>query len=265
MSRGSCLLDDAAIKATKEETEMVIDSRAEDLFATADLTPSEVGYLDEGAPRAIGASLVALAQMGLLEFRSQRMVVDAKAAPAILEDPVQKSVFDFVSRSKRPNSIEDIRLNAEAATEAIRERLCQLGLLLDKRALWSWRVGIIMGPFLGVLVLFVLNGAKPFVSLQAGALVAIVTCVIFESRNGRTPRGDSTRRRLREEHAALKATAEHAPALLNPTELARAVAIYGPEILENGPLSLVGQSLKREKGSCGACGGCGGCGGCGCA
>ena len=94
-------------------------------------------------------------------------------------------------------------------------------------------------------------------------LLAIVL-VIFESRQGRTLHGDAALRQLRDEHVALRTSAEHAPTLLKPNELARAVAIYGPPILEEGPLSLVGKSLKREKGSCGACGGCGGCGGCGC-
>jgi hypothetical protein len=84
-------------------------------------------------------------------------------------------------------------------------------------------------------------------------------------RRHRTRRGNAVLKRLQEDHVALRPSTELAPALLTPTRLAQAVAIYGSAILEGGPLNDVGQALKRERSGGGACGcGCGGCGGCGC-
>src|SRR5207248_6751265 len=115
---------------------MMIESRTGEVFSAVELSPPEAGYLAARGPRAIGATLVGLAHMRLIEFREDGKVVPVKPAPARLTDPVQRSVMDFVSLSKGPSSVEDIEKDAEPATEDLRQRLQALGLLLDETALW---------------------------------------------------------------------------------------------------------------------------------
>jgi uncharacterized protein (TIGR04222 family) len=248
---------------------MAIQNRAVDLLSSAELTPVEAGYLAEGVPRAIGAALAGLAHMGLVEFRSDSKVVALKPAPAGLEDRVQRSVMDFLETSETPSSVEDIRKDAEPATEPVRDALRAAGLLLDEQALWTGGSAIAGGglaAYMGILLLASANGGNTTNSVLCGLFITAIPTLWLIGRRHRTRDGSAVLRRLKDEHVALKETAEHAPVLVTPTDLARAVAIYGSGILEGGPLDLVGKALKREKGSCGACGGCGGCGGCsGCA
>lgn len=246
---------------------MVIDGRANDFLSAVELSPPEAAYLAEGAPRAIGATLAGLAHMGLIEFRTEDKVVPLKPAPAsLLKDPIQQAVIDCVLQSERPSSVQDIRKYAEPTTEPVRDALRASGLLLDERALWTGGLAIASGglaAFVGILLLSWANGGITGHLVFCGLFVTSIPTLILIGRRRRTRRGSDVLRQLQEEHVALKESAEHAPALLSPTDLARAVAIYGSTILEGGPLDIVGKALKPERGSCGACGGgCGGCGGC---
>jgi uncharacterized protein (TIGR04222 family) len=190
-------------------------------------------------------------------------VVPLKPAPTTLKDPIQRSVVDFVSQSTRPMSVEDIRQYAEPATEPVRDALRASGLLLNERALWTGGLAIASGGLAAYVGILLLSAAN---SVVWGLFVTLIPTICLIRRRHRTRLGNAVLQRLQEEHVALKESTEHAPALLTPTDLAQAVAIYGPAILEGGPLNDVGQALKRERNSCGACGGCGGCGcgGCGC-
>ena len=49
---------------------MAIETRVPDLLSSVELSPLEAAYLAEGVPRAIGATLAGLTQMGLIEFRA---------------------------------------------------------------------------------------------------------------------------------------------------------------------------------------------------
>jgi uncharacterized protein (TIGR04222 family) len=244
---------------------MAIDTRAHDLLSSVELSPLEVAYLADGVPRAIGATLAGLTHMGLIEFRSDRKVVPLKPAPSSFKDSIQLSVIDFVSKSKYPSSVEDIRKHAEPATEPVRDALRASGLLLNERALWTGGLAIAIGGLTAcILLLSAANGGISANSVFWGLFVTLIPTIYLIRRRRRTRRGNAVLRRLQEEHVALKETTQHAPALLTPTDLALAVAIYGTAILEGGPLNDVGYALKRERNNRGACGGCGGCGGCGC-
>jgi uncharacterized protein (TIGR04222 family) len=249
---------------------MVIDGRTGDFLSSVELSPPEAAYLADGAPRAIGATLAGLAQMGLIEFRSDDKVIPLKPAPTHLGDPIQRSVVAFVAASEGPSSVPDIRRHAEPATAPVRDALRTSGLLLDERALWTGGLAIAsagLAVFVGILLLVAANGGVTANAVFCGLWVTAIPTLIVIGRRRRTKRGNATLNQLRDEHVALRETAEHAPALLTPTDLAQAVAIYGSGILEGGPLGHVGKALKRERGSCGACGGgcgaCGGCSGCG--
>ena len=244
---------------------MAIESRAADLLSSVELSPLEAAYLAEGVPRAVGASLAGLAHMGLIMVRSDRTVVALKPPPSVLQDPIQQSVVRCVSGSERPSSVEDIRKYAEAATHPVRDALRASGLLLSERDLWTGGLAIGGGLITAcILVLSATTGGISSNSVSWGLVVALVATYNLIKRRRRTPRGNALLTQLQEEHVALKESAEHAPAVLTPTDLALAVAIYGPAILEGGPLNDVGRALKRERNNRGACGGCGGCGGCGC-
>ena len=52
-------------------------------------SPLEAAYLAEGVPRAIGATLAGLAQMGLIQVRNDRTVVPLKPPPTTLDDPIR--------------------------------------------------------------------------------------------------------------------------------------------------------------------------------
>ncbi|HWD64007.1 MAG TPA: TIGR04222 domain-containing membrane protein, partial [Solirubrobacteraceae bacterium] len=224
--------------------------------------------LAEGVPRVIGAALAGLAHMGLIEVRNDRTVVPLKPAPTSLTDPILRTVVNMVSRSAVPSSVEDIRNYAEPATEPVRAALQASGLLLNERAIWTGGLAIAAGglaAFVGILLVTAAIGGNPANSVFWGLLVSFIPTGLLIRRRHRTRRGNAVLKRLQEDHVALRESTEHAPALLTPTDLAHAVAIYGPSILHGGPLNDVGQALKRERNSCGACGGCGGCGcgGCG--
>src|SRR3982074_703057 len=117
MSSAGLLADACAISSRKEEGQMVIDGRAAGFLSSVELSPQEAGYLADGAPRAIGATLVGLAAMGLIDFRTGDSVVPLNPAPAVLEDPIERSVLDFLSQAERPSSVQDIRKHAEPDTE----------------------------------------------------------------------------------------------------------------------------------------------------
>ena len=238
---------------------MAIETRAADLLASVELSPLEAAYLAEGVPRVIGATLAGLAHMGLIEFRSDRKVVPLKPAPSSLKGPIQLSVIDFVSKSKDPSSVEDIRKHAEPATEPVRDALRSSGLLLNERARWTGGLAIGGGLTACILLLTAANGGISPNSVLGALFVVLLPTIYVIQRRRRTRRGNAVLRRLQEGHVALKETTEHAPALLTPTDLALAVAIYGPAILEGGPLNDVGYALKRERSNRGSCSGCGGC------
>ena len=248
---------------------MMVESRTGEVLSAVELSPPEAGYLAARGPRAIGATLVGLAHMRLIEFREDGKVVPVKPAPARLTDPVQRSVMDFVSLSKGPSSVEDIEKDAEPATQDLRQRLQALGLLLDETALWLGGLAIAgasLSAFVALLVLLAANGHDVSKCVLPGLSIAVPVVVWLVSRRHRTRHGNAVLKRLQDEHVALKESAEHAPVLLTPADLAQAVAIYGPAVLEGGPLDDVGRALKPKRNGCGACGGCGGCGGCsGCA
>lgn len=246
---------------------MTIASPANRLLSSSELSPSEVAYLAEGAPRAIGATLVGLAHIGLIEFRDDGRVVPSKPPAAALKDPIERSVVHLVTHADGPASVEDIRQYAEPATEPIRDRLRALGLLLSEEALWIRGLAIAGGclaAFIGILVVISMSGGDGAKTAGPISFVALPLTAYLVFRRRRTHDGEEVLNRLYEENLALKETAQYAPSLLTPTELARAVATYGADILRGGPLDSAGKALKRERGSCGACGGCGGCGdGCG--
>src|SRR6266550_6013975 len=248
---------------------MMVESRTGDLLSSVELSLAEAGYLAARGPRAIGATLVGLAHMRLIEFREDGKVVPVKPAPADLTDPIQRSVMDFVSTSKGPSSVKDIEKGAQPATEDLRQRLQALGLLLDETALWLGGVAIAgasLSAFAALLLLLAANGHDVSKCVLPGLSIAVPVAVWLISRRHRTRHGNAVLKRLQDDHVALKESAEHAPVLLTPADLAQAVAIYGPAVLEGGPLDDVGRALKPKTNGCGACGGCGGCGGCsGCA
>jgi uncharacterized protein (TIGR04222 family) len=244
---------------------MMIERRTGDLLSAVELSPPEAAYLADRGPRAIGATLAGLTHMGLIEFREDGRVVPAKPAPARLTDPILRSVLDFVSTSEGPSSVEDVEKAAEPATEDLRQRLQALGLLLDETALWLGGVAIAgasLSALVAILLLLAANGHDISKCVLPGLSIVVPVTVWLVSRRHRTRHGNAVLKRLQDENVALKESAEHAPVLLTPTDLAQAVAIYGPAVLEGGPLDDVGRALKPKRNGCGACGGCGGCGGC---
>src|SRR5256885_11188719 len=236
---------------------MMIESRTGEVLSAVELSPTEAGYLAARGSRAIGATLVGLAQMGLIEFREDGKVVPVKPAPARLTDPVQRSVMDVVSTSKGASSVADIEKGAEPATEDLRQRLQALGLLLDETALWLGGVAIAgasLSAFVALLVLLAANGHDVSKCVLPGLSIAVPVVVWLVSRRHRTRHGNAVLKRLQDEHVALKESAEHAPVLLTPADLAQAVAIYGPAVLESGPLDDVCRALKPQKDGCRALG-----------
>ena len=144
-------------------------------------------------------------------------MVALKPAPSSLKDPIQLSVIDFVSKSKNPSSVEDIRKHAEPATEPVRDALRASGLLLNERALWTGGLAIGTGGLTAsILLLSAAGGGISPNSVFWGLVVTLIATLYLIRRRRRTQRGNAVLKRLQEDHVALKATTEHAPALLTP-------------------------------------------------
>src|SRR2546423_5298667 len=229
---------------------MMVESRTGEVCSAVELSPPEAGYLAARGPRAIGATLVGLAHMRLIEFREDGKVVPVKPAPARLTDAIQRSVMDFVSTSKGPSSVEDIEKGAEPATQDLRQRLQALGLLLDETALWLGGVAIAgasLSAFVALLLLQAANGHDVSKCVLPGFSIAVPVVVWLVSRRHRTRHGNAVLKRLQDDHVALKESAEHAPVLLTPADLAQAVAIYGPAGPEGGPRREVCPALQPQR------------------
>src|ERR1700686_4862407 len=166
---------------------MAIETRAAYSLASVEVSPLEAAYLAEGVPRVIGATLAGLAHMGLIEFRSDRKVVPLKPPPSGSKDPIQQSVIDFVSKSKHPSSVEDIRKHAEPATEPVRDALRASGLLLDERARWTGGLAIGSGVLTAcILLLGAANGGISANSVWGGLFVALIPTLYIIERRRRT-------------------------------------------------------------------------------
>src|SRR2546423_4479262 len=229
---------------------MMVESRTGEVLSAVELSPAEAGYLAARGPGAIGATLGSLAQMRLIEFREDGKVVPVKPAPARLTDPVQRSVMDFVSTSEGPSSVEDIEKGAEAATEDLRQRLQALGLLLDETALWLGGVAIAgasLSAFVALLLLQAANGHDVSKCGLPGLSIAGPVAAGPVSRRHRTRHGNAVLKRLQDDHVALKESAEHAPVLLTPTDLAQAVAIYGSAGPPSRSLHDAGPGAQAQK------------------
>ena len=133
----------------------------------------------------------------------------------------------------------------------MRDALRASGLLLDARAQWAGGLAIAclgVTAYAGILWLIAALGGNPSGLAFWGFAVMVTSVVHFIRRRHRTQRGDAVLQRLQQDFVALKESGEHAPALLAPADLARAVAIYGPEILQGGTLkTLVRRSSARKR------------------
>jgi uncharacterized protein (TIGR04222 family) len=247
------------------------------------LRPVEAAYLAGGEEQAVDAAIASLAHRRLIEVHEGTRQLWGKevAVPDGL-DAMERDLFRMVGRMAV--DIDDVRRRAAPATEPLRTRLEELGLLIDRKDAWKSKAVPVLLP----VVVLIAGVVRFSAGVQAGRpvgflflLLVVTVVVIVGFLTGiprRSERGDHALTSLKRRNAALQDTTAARPERVAPSDLALAVGLFGPGIIAAGPLAPLGRTLKPPKtqgasstgGSCssggggcgGGCGG-GGCGGCG--
>ena len=252
-----------------------------------DLDPLEVAYLAGGAKSATDAAVTSLVHRGVLTVRGSSPP-RLELAGTFPDDttPLEAAVHAAVNLTGEA-AIRDVRKAAAPSAAYLAKRLEQYEYLLDpmRRTVCQAVPIITLAALLGLGLAKVGLGwwrNRPVAFLVV--LCILVTIALFTfalTPAHRTRRGTRLLARLKDEHAALQATATVAPSRMSYADIALAYALYGPVVLSMGPLAELNAAMKPRKdggsgcggssgsscgsscgGGGGACGG-GGCGGCG--
>ena len=243
----------------------------------ANLDPYEVAYLSGGPRTVIDAAIASLVQADTLTVASgARLKTNGNLPPNAA--PMERAVYDQIVGGDP--TIGRLRRRARSLTDGIAGRLraADLALMSGQAALAR------LLPFLLMLAVFAIGVTKvqvgisrnkPVTFLVILCLFTLVVAIQFAARAVfRTRAGDRILRTLRLRNAALQISVATASHRVAHTDVALALALFGPMILSSGPLLALRQALRPPSSggsgcgggsSCGGGGGCGGggCGGCG--
>lgn len=245
-----------------------------------DLDPYEAAYLTGGPRMVVNTALASLVHSGRVQMIStQKMRISELSSHDL--PALERAVYGMVANGQR---VREIHAASGRITDAIGCKLLAANLALMP----GQRISARLLPALVVATIFVIGIGKISIGISRGkpvtflVLLSIVTAGIAIGFAAvptyRTRAGDRMLKRARGEHAALHTSALHAPQRLECSDLALALALFGPAVLSSGPLVSLRDALWPTKrggswdgwdswSSCGtggswSGGGCGG-GGCG--
>lgn len=259
------------------------------------LDPYQVACLNGGPVHTVNAAITALHQRDVIEVRESDSTVSVLRPGAVLEHPLEQSVYYAAGaggrKGRRP--VRDVRAATRPTVNQIADGLKSAGLLVNdadaSAAMLSGTLVALIVPAVGVIKVFVgVSRDKPVTYLVLACIVtAMVALMAFARRPYRTRRGDAVLRILRSGNYRLRAN----PARGGSDSLVLGVALFGLSFLGETELAFLGKALRpkndvgfRHNGcggsgcgtssscggiSCGSSGGgssgCGGggCGGCG--
>jgi uncharacterized protein (TIGR04222 family) len=244
-----------------------------------DLDPLEVAYLAGGAKSATDAAITSLVHRGALTVRGSSPP-RLELAGTFPDDSsrLETAVHAAVNLTGEA-AIRDVRKAAAPSAAYLAKRLEQYEYLLDpmRRAVCYAVPVVVMSGLLmfgASKIVIGINRDRPVVFLLLICFAVIGALFGFAVKSPhRTRRGTRFLARLKDEHAALYATASVAPSRMSYADIALAYALYGPAVLSMGPLAELNAAMKPRKDGGSGCGGssgsscgssCGGGGGSGC-
>ena len=245
-----------------------------------ELSPYEIAYLAGGENLAVNAAIARLVHDDALALDTSHVNLKpgAGAQTAIASD-VEGVIMAAVAKgAKSQNSIETIRDEATQALEPAREKLEDLGLLVNDRDRIARTVPLVVAllvvPF-GVIKIFVgLGRNKPVSFLVILCVVSIIVALIcFVRPVFRSRRGDRVLASLKRENSALRYQAHSRLDDLAGDDVVLALGLFGLGLLSSSRIADLRTALRPLSprstiggssgwGGCGSgCGGAGGCGG----
>lgn len=256
------------------------------------LDPYEAAYLTGGARMVVNTALASLVHSGSLAMISSQKL---KAIPALPEasPPIEQAVHTMVADGRRVNEIHSAAGRFTVQIES-RLRAANLALMPGQKVSARLLPALLIACVLlvgAVKISIGISRGRPVTILVLLCLVATAVATCFAAVPVyRTRAGDRMLARARGQNAALHTSALRAPQRLACSDLALALALFGPAVLSNGALVGLRNALWPAKrgggwngwdswsscgggswgghgcggGNCGG-GGCGGggCGGCG--
>lgn len=269
------------------------------------LHPTEAAFLIGGTERAIEAAIAGLHHAGTIEIADGVLRPRAGSGGAasiqavgvfrgIPREPQELSAAEqhVMRRLSMPSSVDEVTRASEALDSMLSRKLERLGLLVREHGL---KTVFVLAPglvwvVLGAIKLMVgISRSRPIGVLAVLVLVVGALVFNFAKAPRRTWLGNDVARLIGYRNLGLELTAKTAPAMLSPTDMMLAYAVFGPMVAvpDLHPLlpsvqeaaardaasgsgsSSCGSSSSCSSSSCssgsscgGGGGGCGGCGGC---
>jgi uncharacterized protein (TIGR04222 family) len=236
------------------------------------LDPYEAAYLAGGPKRTVEAALAALVQGGAVEIQptSRKGLLTGSFERTM--HPLESKVAKILSSSR--GDIIQARRQSTSLTRETRDALVERGYVLPgSTALavsWTSVLPLVLLLGLGLMKIQVgVSRDRPVGFLVIFCIFTALTILAFLYwKPRRTHRGDRVLGSLRSDHSALRYAARVPNPTLLAADVALAVALFGRETLDTGPLADLRQILappvsSTNGGGCGG-GGCGGGGGGGC-
>jgi uncharacterized protein (TIGR04222 family) len=211
------------------------------------LHPYEIAYLAGGPSRAVHAAVATLLQRGLLTLGASTAKLFPEGEPPADLHPLERQALAAPPGTKI-NTEVDVLIGPEYAPLA--SRLEGLGLALAPpaaaRARWAPVVVLALVLLFGLVKLGVEFAAGQSVTmiLIVCAVPAALGALAWYMAPFRSRRGDAVLARLRQEHAALEQQASGELESLTADGLIRAVGLFGPDVLSNGPLRRLPQAIR---------------------
>lgn len=248
------------------------------------LHPSELGYLIGGVRRALAATVAGLVHAGRVVVDGERLRATTDDVPVTLTSEAafrgfaQRTPASRVEehvRARLPCTGSDLDRGTSALDHELARSLEARGLLVAERAAATWMVRL---PGLAWLAV---GAIKVGVGIARGRPVLLLLVLVVAGAwtvfaLARAPRETTLGRAViadqRARHLGLETTARVAPQQLDPDDMTRAYALFGPvvagaalqAVMPSDPVA--GSTTSSTWGSCGSScggGGCGGgCGGC---
>ncbi len=211
------------------------------------LHPYEIAYLAGGPSRAVYAAVASLLRRGLLTLGASTAKLFPEGEPPADAHPLERQALAAPPGTKI-NTEADVLIGPEYAPLA--SRLEGLGLILGPqaaaRARWAPVVVLAVVLLFGLVKLGVdfATGRSTTMILVACAVPAALGALAWYTAPFRSRRGDAVLARLRQEHAALEKEASGELESLTADGLIRAVGLFGPDVLANGPLRRLPQAIR---------------------
>ena len=246
------------------------------------LDPCEIAAVAGGPRLAVNTAVASLFRQGALTADSTSRSLQVSDLAFRPTNPLERDVYHFINAAGK-RAIHEVHRHVPGLS-AVR-RPTDISLLLPPER----RFGIALASAAPLLALLLLGVAKVFVGIDRNRPVtflivfciatAVAAIILVATTPRRTRAGDRFIEEQKTRNVALRSTATTAPTSLGATDLALAMALFGPAVLASTELDPLRRTLvaNQSTSSCGSscsssscggggggsCGGGGGCGGCG--